>query len=217
MVYLCFSMKMRKISIIIFFFSSLNLQAQDDYVAWSSIQIQTQLGDKTQLNFKPIIRHNNDLSRYQNFSVDLAIKQSLGKGWSAMGLTRSWFLPGGAYRHFLWADLAYTYRNKSVAFSNRLRYHWALEINDNTDPDYVRWSSRITFRSEKKLKFYFQIEPWYRTEGFNQFQRIRYEPGFNLSINKRLHLDFNYRIEKFFNVPSERQFNVFVTNLLIII
>ena len=206
---------MRFIFLLFFFVGLTQVRAQDDYIAWTSFQLDHDLSEKTKLGLKPIFRNNNDLSQYQNMSIDLLLKQDLGKGWSTMFLTRSWFIPDGDYRHFLWADIAYATTHKSIKISNRLRYHWALDLNDNQDPDYLRWSARITFRNKKKFQPFFQIEPWYRTEGIYQFQRIRYEPGFSWKLSQRFKLDFLFRIEKFFNVTIERQFNVFVTNLSI--
>lgn len=208
---------MRAIFLVIFLLMTFAVEAQDDYISWTSVQLQTQLSDKTRISLKPIFRHYRDLSQYQNMSVDLSVRRDLGKGWSTLFLTRSWFIPEADYRHFLWTDVAYGLKKNTITISNRLRYHWALNVNDNKDPDYFRWSARITFRNDKKFKPYFQVEPWLRADGIYQFQRMRYEPGFSWAFGKQYRLDFQYRIEKFFNVPTERQFNVFVLNFLFII
>ncbi|MBT8287803.1 MAG: hypothetical protein KJO00_07270 [Bacteroidia bacterium] len=205
---------MKKILFLFLVVHSLLLHAQDDYISWSSFQLQTDLTDKSVLSVKPIFRHNENLSRYQNMSVDIIFKQNLGKGWSGQLLSRSWFIPDSDYRHFIFFDIANTFGKNQTKVTNRLRYHWAFEIAGNTDLDFFRWATNISFFNKKKLRPYVTIEPWLRADGIYQFQLIRYEPGIKWIFNEKLSLDFQYRIEKTINREPDNQVNVFVINLL---
>ena len=194
---------------------SVYAHAQDDYISWSSVQLQTAISANTKLSLKPIIRYNDNLSRYQNFSIDIFVNQDFGNGWIGQLLSRTWFLPESKYRQFVWLDIVKNYNIQRVTVSNRLRYHYAFEISGIPDPVYLRWRTRILFRNDCKFKPLFQIEPWLRVDGVYQFQRMRYEPGFIWQIHDGYVLDFQYRIEKFFNTEPSPLFNVFVINLRI--
>ena len=208
---------MKRIVILLLLCPLAYANAQDDYIAWSSVQLQTALSETTKISLKPIIRHNENLSQYQNISVDIFVNQELGNGWNGQLLSRTWFLPDSRYRQFVWIDISKKYVIQRVTVSNRLRYHWAFEINGIPDPVYLRWKTRVLGRNDCKFQPFFQIEPWLRVDGVYQFQRIRYEPGFIWQISDGYAVDFQYRIENFFNTDPSPQFNVFVLNLLIVI
>ena len=67
--------------------------SQTDNILWSSIQLQKSISEKTILSIKPIFRFDNDLSSYQNTSIDIIAKHKFNKGWSVQLLSRSWFKP----------------------------------------------------------------------------------------------------------------------------
>ncbi len=194
--------------------STISSKAQQDNVLWSSFQLQKSIGKNTQINIKPIFRFNNDISRYQNMSIDYFVKQKFEKGWSTQVLGRTWFLPSRPNRQFIWLDLALSKTLKRLKFDNRLRYHWALDINDRSDPDYFRWLTKFSFKNNSKFTPYFGIEPWFRTNTQNQLQRIRFEPGVIYILNTDISFNLQYRYEETLNLNRKLIRNFIVFNLL---
>ena len=188
--------------------------AQQDNVLWSSIQVQKNILKNTSLHIKPIVRFNDDISNYQNMSIDYFVKQKFEKGWSMQVLGRTWLLPSSPNRQFIWLDVALSKTIKRLKIDNRLRYHWALDINDRSDPDYFRWLTKFSFKNTSKFTPYVGIEPWFRTNTQNQFQRIRYEPGVVYVVNTRISMNLQYRYEESINLSQKRVTNFIVFNLL---
>ena len=203
------------IMVIVLLLFPLTSLSQTDNVLWSSVQFQTKLSETLTLNVKPIVRFNEDIGDYQNTSLDISVKKTFNKGWSAQVLERTWFLPDARPRQFLWADIGHSSRIKKLKIDNRLRWHWALDINDRMDPDYFRLFHRVNFFTDKKFIPYFGFESWFRVNGENQFQRIRIEPGFKWNFAKNYQLDLQYRRENWFNLDSAPKLNFIVANLLV--
>lgn len=205
---------MRKICAIILIFIISKITAQTDNVNWTSFQLQKDVSKNTTINIKPTLRFDNDISSYQNASIDIFAKQKFTKGWSIQLLNRLWFIPDQSYRLFIWLDVAYGFKLNKIKIDNRLRYHWALDINDRSDPDYFRWRTKFSFLNKSKITPYIAIEPWFRMNKQNQFQRIRYESGINWKINNKYSLSVQYRRENIFNVSSKRFTNFLMLNLI---
>ena len=205
---------MRKIGAVIFILIFSTVTAQTDNVLWTSFQLQKDISKKTTINLKPTLRFNHDVSTYQNASIDIIAKQKYKNRWSMQLLNRLWFIPDQSYRHFIWLDIAHGLKLNKLKIDNRLRYHWALDINDRNDPDYFRWSTKFSFTSKSKVTPYIAIEPWLRTNKQNQFQRIRYEPGINWKINNNYTLSVQYRREDTFNVSNKQFTNFLMLNLI---
>jgi len=183
----------------------------DDNILWSSIQLTKTIDDKNSVAFKPIIRHNEDISNYQNFSIDASYRRKLGKGWHAQFITRYWFIPENTDRYFMWYDIGYGKKINNSKLSSHIRYHNAIDIKDNVDPDFFRWKTKWTFPAMGKFTFEMSLEPWYRVDTVNDFVRMRYEPGVNYKINDNWVFQVVYRREN--NKGDARDFNAGVINL----
>jgi len=205
---------MRKIAAIIFILTFSKITAQTDNVLWSSFQVQKSIAKNTTVNFKPIFRFNDDISSYQNMSADYFVKQKFTNGWSTQLLGRTWFLPNSPNRQFIWLDVALSKSIHKIKIDSRLRYHWALDINDRSDPDYFRWLTKFSYKNSSTITPYIGVEPWVRTNTQNQFQRIRFEPGFIWSINTDISMNLQYRHEESINLKPKRITNFIVFNLL---
>jgi len=206
---------MKKLTVLIVFtLSNYFTIAQTDNILWSSFQLKKEVSKNTILNIKPIFRFNEDFSSYQNMSVDIFAKQKFNKGWSLQLLARTWFIPDEKGRQFLWLDVAHGFKLKQLKIDNRLRYHWALDINDRNDPDYFRWSTMFSLLTKGNITPFIAIEPWLRTNRQNQFQRIRYEPGFNWKLHENYTLSILYRKEESINLEPKRNTNFAVINLV---
>ena len=189
-------------------------KAQNDNINWSSVQLQTKFSKKITFNVKPIFRFNEDISNFQNASVDVFAKYNLGKGWSAQLLSRTWFIPDQKNRQFIWPDLAYSFTKGNIKIDNRIRYHLALDINDRQDPDFIRYVVQLTY-NKGKVKPFIGIEPWFRLNGVDQWQRVRYMPGVNWKINDTYSLSFTYWKEESINLEPIVSTNIWLVNLLI--
>ncbi|MEM9920344.1 MAG: DUF2490 domain-containing protein [Bacteroidota bacterium] len=190
------------------------LQAQiEDNIIWASVKLQKKLDQKTSVFFEPILRLNEDISAYENSSIDIAIKRKILKDFSLQFLARTWFVPDAGDRQFLWLDLSYAKSFKKLKVSSYLRYHWALDIEGRTDADFLRWKANLFFLTKGKLQPFIGIEPWFRLNGAGELQRVRYEPGINYKINKALLLTAKYWWEESINLEPGFKFNIYVITL----
>ena len=202
------------LGLLIFMFSTSELFSQiTDNIVWSSIKVQKNLNPKTSFAIAPIFRFHEDISTYQNMSVDVSAKRKLGKGWSAEILSRTWFIPDQKSRQFLWLDIGYQKKLGILQASSRIRLHYALDINDRNDPDFIRWKTMLMLLNQGKITPFVSIEPWFRLNDGGEFQRIRYEPGVKLDIIDDLNLTMVYRREVSANLEPGSKFNVYVITL----
>ena len=188
--------------------------AQNDNINWSSIQLQTKFSERLTFNVKPIIRLNEDISNFQNASIDIFANYKLGKGWSTQLTSRTWFIPDQKIRQFIWPDLAYGISKGLLKIDNRVRYHLALDINDRKDPDFIRYSLRFMY-NKGNVKPFFGIEPWFRLNGVDQWQRIRYMPGVNWTLSDKYSLSFIYWKQESINLKPKESTNIWLLNLLV--
>ena len=193
---------------------SLETKAQlQDNILWAQFDVKTKIDDGTSISFKPIIRYNEDISSYQNFSIDLSLRQRISSNWSFQFLLRRWFLPDQGDRQFLWLDLAYKTKLSSVGFSSHVRWHVALNINDNIDADFVRWMTVFSTPQFSKFKFQLGIEPWFRPVDNFEIQRYRIEPAIKYFINKDFTFTLMYRREESTNIDPFFDINMIVPTI----
>lgn len=189
--------------------------AQDvDNVAWLSVSLNKKFNNDWSASLTPIIRLNEDFSSYQNYSIDYAFKRNLNESWSVQFLGRTWFLKDGSNRQFAWIDLNYNHKIGNFVWSNKLRWHNALDIQDQVDPDFLRWSQTFKYVKWKKFQPMFGIENWWGLNGAFQYERIRYQPGFNLNFNKNLSLAVVYWRQESINLIPEADVNIYRVNLV---
>jgi len=203
-----------KIIYLIFICPTMALFAQNDHINWSSFQLQKEVSKKVTLNVKPIFRFNEDLSNFQNMSVDIFASYKLGKGWKTQLSSRTWFVPDQKPRQFIWPDLSYGFSKGRLKIDNRLRYHLALDINDREDPDFLRWSIRI-MHNKGKVKPFLAFEPWLRLNGIEKIQRLRYMPGVNWKLNQTYSLSFIYWKQESVNLEPKESTNIWLLNLVV--
>lgn len=164
------------------------LSAQTDNRLWSSLRLRKQITQKTRIDLRPIVRHDQDISHYRNTSIDIALHHKLKNGWSVQFLSRTFIVPEAQDVQFLWADVAYAFTNSNVAFTNRMRMHYALDLGGLPQRDFIRFHSSLTPTVSWKVKPIFGIEPWYQLNSINKMTRIRYEVG--LLFPKIIHYNF---------------------------
>jgi len=195
-----------------FIFNVGNSQISDN-ISWSSISISKRFDQKNTLSITPTIRHNNNFQSYQNSSVDVHYAHTIDNNWGFGLITRTWFIPDGGNRQFVWFDFRYRNKVNFLKIFSGIRYHLALDINENDDPDFIRWKTKITFPTFGVFTPSIAIEPWLRLNGFEQYQRIRYEPRIDVQLQKKTKFSFTYRREETKNISPSRNFNMFVLTL----
>ena len=184
-----------------------------DNIVWASIKIDKKLSAKSSLYIAPILRLNEDISSYQNTSIDFALKYKYSANWHIQMLSRTWFIPDQAGRQFAWLDVGYKTPIGNLGLASHVRLHLALDIHDRSDPDYLRWKSTISFPNWGKAGFHLAIEPWFRLNDNMQLQRMRYEPGVNVQFRDDIDLNIVYRREDTANLTPYKRFNMYVITL----
>ena len=209
---------MNKAIYLLIVFSSLSFQLSaqiKDNINWTTLKIQHKINDNTTIAVAPIIRFNNNLSEYQNSSIDVSIRQKLGQDWYAQFIARTWFQPDADDWQFLWLDIGYVKKNDKFKLSNSLRFHYALDLFDQELPDFIRWNATVARLDLGKFEPIITIEPWFRLNDNGTFQRIRYEAGLKYKITPKLNTTVKYRREKSLNLDPLRRINMYFTNCCI--
>jgi len=197
---------------LLFPFTSIKAQTNDNIV-WASMKLHTNLGDKTSLAIAPILRLNDDISDYQNMSIDISLKRKLGKRWAVQLTERTWFIPNGTNRQFLWVDLIYGQKFGNLQFSSSLRYHYAFDIKESVDGDFFRWKTIFSLLNLGKIKPFVGVEPWFQTNKIGDFRNMRYIVGFNYKLDKQLGLGLKYWRQETMNIEPSRNFNIYLATL----
>ena len=185
----------------------------DDNVLWASFGLNKTLNEKVSLKFAPIVRYNNDISDYQNMSIDYAVNYKFAKNWSAKLTGRTWFIPNGTNRQFIWPQITYGKKLGAFKLGSYLRYHYAIDIKDNVDPDFIRWDISLAYLNFGKFQASFAIEPWLRLNSFNEIQRIRYKPGVKYTFNDEINLSLILWNEQNTTLANGLDFNIWVLTL----
>ncbi len=186
-----------------------------DLTNWQFIKFSLKIDDHWSFDIAPIHRFNNNITTHQNSSVDLTLKRSLGKGFHASLITRTWFTPNRKPRQFLWFDVGY---KKSIpdfplTLSQRVRFHWGLNINDNVDRDYIRYIVDLAFTKHSKWKPSIAIEPWIGLNGIAFLERVRYQAAMTYVANSNLSFAVRYRPEFWYNQDVNPLFHMWVTGV----
>ena len=208
------SRKNRIFALLLFVFSSTFVQGQiSDNIIWAGFKLNKKLSNRTSLSALPIFRINEDISNFQNWSIDIALRHQFNHGWSVQLLSRTWFIPDQPGRQFIWFDVAYAGKMGNIKGASSLRLHEALDINDRNDPDFIRWKSTLSFPTKSKFEPFLTIEPWFRLNDGMQLQRMRYEPGVKYKISSNLGLTAIYRREESVKLAPTFKFNMYVVTL----
>jgi len=180
-------------SIILFLFITNYSWSQSEWRSWSSVQLNYKANDKITMIAKPIIRHFDDLSKYNNTSIDLIISYKLPNNLKVSVLNRHWWEKHRPDREFWFFDLKHSLPlNSQLTFSNQLRYHLAVNWGGLKEPDFIRYAPSISYKTNFKLTASFTPEFFYRTNGINVLSGGRYILGFNYPLSDRLKLTAQY-------------------------
>lgn len=168
-----------------------------DNVLWGATQIRKQISDDWSFQFQPIIRYNNDISSYQNFSLDFSVRRKISDHWFGQVVSRTWLVPDVRDRQFLWIDIGTSAKLPALKLSmtNRLRWHHAFDFNDRKDPNYLRYLVQVLPITDWKLKPSFAMEYWLQLGDLTQTIQGRIIPGLRYSFNNKLGITLNWMIQ----------------------
>ena len=184
-----------------------------DNVTWTSIRIRAQIDEKTRIDLRPIVRHNENVSNYLNTSIDLAVNRKFGKGWHGQFLMRKWFIPDNIDRVFLWMDLAHSINWDHLKANNRIRLHWALDTDGQMLSDFIRIEHSIKPNIKSRVTPLLSFETWLLLNDNAAIRRTRTVTGFDWQMTDKLHLIVSYRWENFIKNPNRRDENQYFTIL----
>lgn len=187
-----------------------------DHTNWQFIKFSLKIDDLWSFDIAPIHRFNNNITTHQNSSVDFTLKRTLGNGFHASLITRTWFTPNRKPRQFLWFDIGYkkAISDLPLMLSQRIRYHWALDINDNVDRDFIRYVADLSYTTKnKKWKPAIAIEPWFGLNDIAFLERVRYEVALTYAANSNISFTAKYRPEVWYNQDVNPLFHMWVTGV----
>ena len=185
----------------------------EDNQLWASIKIKKKIAEKNTVSIASITRLNDDISEYQNTSIDIAFHRKFGKGWGGQLLSRTFFIPDQDIVQFVWFDINYTKTWNPIKLNSRLRYHQALDLHEKKNPDYIRWHTSATVQLKGKFRPFIAIAPWFRLNEAKRIERIRYEAGVSYLFDNQWGLLLGYRREETINLETSRDFNMVLVTL----
>ncbi len=195
----------------------MHAQDQDfmDNILWAQVHFKKSFSPQWIGFFKPILRRNNDLGSHQNFSLDYAIRRKLGKKAYIQFTGRTWWMPERGDRQFLWLEVGHktVLPGRTIIMSNRLRYHLALNLYGNFDPDFLRHLIKFLPNTTWKLMPSFGVETFFQFNGFNQVRRIRFEPGITYHINTNMDYSLVLWRQNTYNTDISRHDNLWVSTI----
>ena len=196
--------------------SSGSLLGQSDNVLWASVQLRKKFSPQWSLQVQPIIRYDNDISTYQNVSLDLSLRRNLGKHWHVQVLSRRWAMPNRDDRLFFWLDVGHrtTIPSLNLGVSNRVRLHQAFDIGPFTDLDYVRYMIQFVPTNNWKLKPTLAFEKWIILNDVTTYRLGRIEPGLRYQFNDTFGLTTIWRREIDTNSEQNITRNLWVVALV---
>jgi len=187
---------------------------QTSNFTWSGLDIRIPLDSKSHIDIKPIIRHNLDGDGYQNLSLDLFYKRKFANGYFSQVLSRTWYLQDARYRQFFWLDIGKGWKVNKLSITQKFRLHYAHDVNDNFDADFIRSFTQVIIPLAENLKFSLTLEPWLSLNDDIEIDRYRIEPGFTYIIARQLTLAAVYRWQSDFRLDPNFDQNHIVTTLV---
>lgn len=185
----------------------------DDIITWSSLALNMKPSAKTSFTIKPTHRRFQNLKANQNSSIDFVLGYKMNKNWSGSLLHRTWFMPSADMRHFLFVDIKHQTANTGKwIFRNGVRWHKAWDVNI-VDPDFLRWKPLISYDIAKRLRVFISNDWFFRLNSQNEWQRVRYEAGFNYSFDSSTSINVQYWNEQTLNQEVKRVNHIFNTTL----
>lgn len=199
--------------------SSLKGQDEIDEVAWLSQNLRLPISEKWRVDIIPIVRINEGLSRLSNVSFDLSVRYSMKKGFAASILNRTFFFSNQKPRRFIFFNLHHSFKNEEsdFKFESYIRYHFAFDINERLDPDFVRPAHHIHYTVSPKASFMTGIEPFFEVGNDLKINQVRYKLGGTWKYRKKSSFNLQYWNQYFYGREFKKVDHMFVFTILHII
>lgn len=198
----------------IFLCLSTSLFCQTDIGSWTSVQLNYKANKLMTLKLRPIIRHNDNLSALNNTSNDFSIHLQHTKEWKSMILWRHFFMPDQGDRQFLFFDVSHSKSlNSSFNLSNRLRYHFAMDLN-RRDPEFLRYQPTLTYKKINKINPFAAFDIFYRLTDERTTSGVRYILGSTFTLSPKVKINVQYWRQKAYGNLPLPDAHLFITNLL---
>ncbi len=195
--------------------------AQTDQVLWSSARVSYSDGDKWSYGLRPIARYNQGLRNAQDLSWDINARYKLSDKWSVNLLERYWIVWESTNRNFIFIDVNFQEKNliPRLTINQRLRVHWAQDIKDRVDGDFLRYGLQLRPQIPRdsdpdnlELRPYIATELFFRVDGIQQAQRWRNQLGLDVVLSPQWKVQLAYWYEDFVNSRFDF-FDIFVVTL----
>jgi len=185
----------------------------DDNIMWAKWSAQSKIKPNTTFILAPILRMNTDISTYQDVSLDYTLRQKINKHFSVSMIGRTWFLRNGNLRQFIWPQISFAQSYDKWKLSSYLRLHYAMDISDRPDADFLRWKGSVNYTVNNKWQMFVGVEPFYRLNSENEVERMRYSLGTKYKLSKNWSLSFEWWSENTHNVDIPTSVNIFVPHI----
>ena len=173
-------------------------QNNNEFRAWSSFEISSNLTKKFSLSLKTQLRYFNQLTQLNGIYYSLDASRKIKKKWSIEGGLR--FNTSNTWNSFrMRIGIAKKLKINKIDFSIRGLYQ--VQLNEFGFHENYRnvpiSSARFKIQAERKLIKHLKIklfsEPLWRKEGAEVFlRRIRNSIGLSYELNKNLNADISY-------------------------
>ena len=100
-----------------------------------------------------------------------------------------------------------------IKWSNQIRLHYAADVAERRDGDFIRLQTQFALTSLGKLKPFIGIEPWFQVGEFNQWQRVRYQVGLSYQLHKQWSVSGVLWREEWWNNAPNPNFNIWLLTL----
>ena len=178
-----------------YFFASANAQDNSDAILWIGPAITKKLDDNFSAKLWHVTRFNENVSSYFNNFAEGFLSYKINKAHSfGLGYRLTFAERPEPFPDDHWIMLDYKLNasvSESLDLKNRLRYQHALDLKDFPLGDFFRNILFVVPKTKLKIKPFLAIEPWFQTNGVNEFNRFRYEFGFNYKFLEH----FNYMMK----------------------
>ena len=190
--------------------SVLKVNGQSDLASWTSVQFNYKLDGKSSISLKPIIRHNNNLSKFQDQLIDVTYSYKFDEKWK-VGLLNRWVTDyQNNHGYGIFMDVAYSTKiTSNLVFINRLRYHLGFDLDLFTN-DFVRYEPRLAYGGFEKLKPYVAVDFFFSTDSSTVLAVSRYQFGTSYKFSDTFNLSIAYWYEA---IKSRTDRNVIIFSL----
>lgn len=185
----------------------------DDNILWSSVKLVKRFDKNWSAALAPIYRLNQNISNYQNSSIDYSVRYTSESNWYVQALGRTWFIPDGDNIQFAWLDVGYIKKLENAKITSFLRWHNALDLNDTPQADFIRWNTKFAYTKMGKLQPFIVIEPWWRLNGIGGVKRVRYEPGVSYAATPQTSITLMMWRQETVYFEPDIDVNIFVATL----